>query len=148
MPQNYQNPKICELYIIHFSKPYIHQLRKIDHQTWAKNLSKHYISNCTRFLKEDLWNLFQISFHHNWDCWFDDFKCIPCCCFPTTIYHSLLIRSREIKWEHSFRIFPFLVENRRILKTKYSFENISPRVWTLNLDWHHFLPTFLCWHKC
>ncbi len=53
---------------------------------------------------------------------------IPCCSFPTTIYHSLLIWLRETKCEHSFKIFSFLVKNRWILKTKDSFENISPRL--------------------
>lgn len=38
------------------------------------------------------------------------------------------MRKIKIKWEHSVRIFPVLVKNRRILKTKDYFENISPRL--------------------
>lgn len=103
-------------------------------KNWLSNMAKKFIQTLHfkfyMVLKRDLWNPFQdiISFHHNWDCWLDDFKCIPCCCFPTTIYHSLLIWLRELKWEHSFRVFSFLVKNGWILKTKDSFENISPRL--------------------
>jgi hypothetical protein len=101
------------------------------------------------FEKRIYGTLSKISFHCNWDCWFDDFKCIPCFCFPTTINHSLFIWLRHQSKEGlvNSKCNKMCSITTKLERAKFEGQECfccsSPHSFTMVSNLNHYIPKLL-----